>query len=62
MILDLIGRMVPEAFKLLPSLLAAINSGDVGKAERSARAAAQATAGRNATLEAAKAARRALRR
>lgn len=58
MIFDLIGRMLPEAFKLLPQLLTAINRGDVAKAERAARAAAQATAGRAATLAAAKAARK----
>jgi hypothetical protein len=60
MIFDLIGQMLPEAFKLLPQLLAAINRGDVAKAERAARAAAQATAGRAATLAAAKAARKLL--
>ena len=62
MIMDLIGAMVPEAFKLLPQVLKAIVAGDVAKAERSARAAAQATVGRNTTLAAAKAARKALGR
>ena len=55
-ILNLIGRMPPEAFKLLGALLTAIINGDAGKAERAARAAAQASAGRAATLAAAKAA------
>jgi len=62
MITDLIGAMVPEAFKFLPQLLKAIVAGDAAKAERAARAAAQATAGRNATIAAAKAARKALGR
>ncbi|HKY40758.1 MAG TPA: hypothetical protein VJN18_32710 [Polyangiaceae bacterium] len=61
-ILDLIGKMPPEAFKLLGGLLTAIINGDSVKAERAARAAAQAAAGRAATLAAAKAARAALKR
>lgn len=57
-ILDLIGKMPPEAFKLLGTLLTAILKGDTAKAERAARAAAQAAAGRVATMAAAKAAKK----
>lgn len=57
-IFDLIGMMAPEAFRFVPELFKAIIAGDVRKAERSAKAAAQATAGRNETIAAAKAAKK----
>ncbi len=60
-VLDFLGKLPPEAFRLLPALFSAILAGDGGKAERAARAAAQAVAGRAATLAAAKAARKVLK-
>jgi hypothetical protein len=57
-ILTFLGKLPPEAFKLLGGLFSAILAGDTAKAERAAKAAAQAVALRQLGRQTARALRR----